>query len=101
MAREAAYIAIYDVTSDQERGRVADVLEGFGLRVQYSAFELRLNPAAKKSLVRRLDALQLKSGFVFLYRRAGGAARVGVGRVPENPLSEENHAWIITPRPDS
>ncbi|HVY70458.1 MAG TPA: CRISPR-associated endonuclease Cas2 [Verrucomicrobiae bacterium] len=98
MSREASYVAVYDVTSDRERNRVAKVLEGFGHRVQMSAFELRLTPASKKSLVQRLEALHLETGFVFLYRRGGGKDRVGIGRVPEDPLADERHAWVITPQ---
>ncbi|HEY5481563.1 MAG TPA: CRISPR-associated endonuclease Cas2 [Verrucomicrobiae bacterium] len=39
MARTADYVAVYDVSNDAERTRVAKVLEGFGIRVQMSAFE--------------------------------------------------------------
>ena len=39
MARTADYAAVYEVSSDSERTRVAGVLEGFGIRVQMTSFE--------------------------------------------------------------
>lgn len=96
MPRDAAYVAVYDVSEDRERDRVAKVLEGFGMRVQYSAFELRLTPATRQTLLRRLAALELKSGFLYLYRRAGHRDRTAVGEAPADPLDESRHAFVIT-----
>ncbi|MBI4664156.1 MAG: CRISPR-associated endonuclease Cas2 [Verrucomicrobia bacterium] len=96
MPRDAAYVAVYDVTSDRERTRLAKVLEGFGLRVQYSAFELRLTPATRKTLLRRVEDLKLESGFLYLYRRAGNHDRAAVGQVPDDPLAETEHAFVVS-----
>jgi len=98
MPRDASYVAVYDVSDDRERSRVAAVLEGFGLRVQFSAFELRLTPATKRTFLRRLQDLKLATGFVYLYRRAGSQDRVAVGNVPEDTLAEANHAWVVVGR---
>ncbi len=38
------YVAAYDVSCDRRRTRVATVLLGFGVRIQYSVFEVRLEP---------------------------------------------------------
>ena len=99
MARDAAYVAVYDVTSDRERNRLAKVLEGFGLRVQYSAFELRLTPATRRTLIRRIEELKLQSGFVYLYRRAGSQDRTAIGQAPDDPLAETNHAFVVAATP--
>lgn len=99
MGRAASYVAVYDLSDGRERNRTAKVLEGFGLRVQYSAFELRLTPSTRQNLLRRLEELKLASGFVFLYRRASGRDRAAVGTVPENFLDEPNHAWVVAPSP--
>jgi CRISPR/Cas system-associated endoribonuclease Cas2 len=96
MPRESKYVAVYDVSDARERRRLAGVLEGFGLRVQESAFELRLTPAGRQTLLRRVEALQLQSGFLYLYRRAGGDDRAAAGRVPEDPLGEDRHAYLLT-----
>jgi len=99
MPRESKYVAVYDVSDARERRRLAGVLEGFGLRVQESAFELRLTPAGRQTLLRRVEALRLQSGFLYLYRRAGGADRAAAGRVPEDPLGEDRHAYLFDATP--
>ncbi|MCC6284459.1 MAG: CRISPR-associated endonuclease Cas2 [Phycisphaerales bacterium] len=38
------YVAAYDIRADSRRRRVADVLARYGLRIQDSIFELRLEP---------------------------------------------------------
>ena len=48
-------VVVYDVTEDDVRNRVAEVLKAFGLaRVQRSAFIGRLPPALVKELAERL-----------------------------------------------
>lgn len=95
MPRWNSYVAVYDVTEDRERNRVAKILEGFGLRVQYSAFELRLTPSQRQTLIRHLQEVALKTGFVYLYRRAGGHDRSSVGNLPDNPLADDRHAFVV------
>lgn len=95
MARPAKYVVVYDVTDDAERTRVAKVVEGFGVRVQKSAFECVLTRGARAALEEKLRALQLKTGFVTLYRRDARARRIAVGAVPPNPLDEANYAFVV------
>jgi CRISPR-associated protein Cas2 len=95
MPRSADYIAAYDVTSDKERGKVAEVLEGFGFRVQRSVFELRLSRGQREQLLRKLAALNLKTGFVTLYRWDSSAKRHEVGTVPPRPHDEGLHAYVL------
>ena len=93
------YIAVYDVSDDKERERVAKVLEGYGIRVQKSSFECVLTRGSRLTLERRLTELKLESGFVFLYRLQKGSARTAIGSVPPNPLDDSNYAFVIQPRP--
>lgn len=37
------YVVAYDITDDKRRKKVADLLGGYGKRVQYSVFECVLN----------------------------------------------------------
>jgi CRISPR-associated protein Cas2 len=99
MGRDSAYVAVYDVSDDRERDRLATVLEGFGMRVQFSAFELRLTPATRQTLLRRVEDLRLKTGFVYLYRRGGSHDRAAVGEVPENSLGDDRHAFVVAEAP--
>lgn len=95
MARPSKYVVVYDVTEDAERTRVAKIVEGFGIRVQKSAFECHLGQGARGELERRLTALALKSGHVCLYRLDARAKRRTVGAAPPNPLDDANYAFVV------
>jgi CRISPR-associated protein Cas2 len=48
------YVITYDIPCDKRRKKIADLLEGYGQRVQYSVFECILNPEKYKELRQRL-----------------------------------------------
>ncbi len=48
------YIVAYDIPSDKRRQKVANLLEGYGKRVQYSVFECVLTQAKYNELHQRL-----------------------------------------------
>jgi CRISPR-associated protein Cas2 len=48
------YIIVYDITCDKRRKKIADLLEGYGKRVQYSVFECVLNKEQYEQLSLRL-----------------------------------------------
>jgi CRISPR-associated protein Cas2 len=48
------YVVAYDIPNDKRRKKVADLLEGYGKRVQYSVFELVLTPGKYDELCSRL-----------------------------------------------
>ena len=48
------YLVAYDITDNKRRKKIADILEGYGPRVQYSVFECVLNPKQYKQLQTRL-----------------------------------------------
>lgn len=96
---DAAYIAAYDLSEDQERERAAAVLEGYGLRVQKSVFQLRLTRSALGRLERDLEALELKSGVVSLFRLHAGSSPRHIGAVPPPVVAragdEKAYAWVV------
>lgn len=49
------YVVVYDITDDKRRKKIADLLEGYGSRVQYSVFECVLNKRQYKQLCSRLQ----------------------------------------------
>jgi CRISPR-associated protein Cas2 len=51
------YIISYDITDDKRRLRIANLLLNYGVRVQYSVFECRLNEALLAKLRARLERL--------------------------------------------
>jgi CRISPR-associated protein Cas2 len=48
------YIVVYDIPSDKRRLKVANLLEGYGKRVQYSVFECILTQVKYDELRQRL-----------------------------------------------
>lgn len=48
------YVVIYDISDDRRRRRVFNLLEGYGRRVQFSAFECVLNDRKFEELRKRL-----------------------------------------------
>lgn len=51
------YVVSYDIVSDRLRAKVSKVLEEYGIRVQYSVFECRVEERRIRSLYNRLMEL--------------------------------------------
>lgn len=51
---KAFFVIAYDVVSDRRRNRIADCLDAYGARVQDSVYEVRLSPAQRVTLARKL-----------------------------------------------
>jgi CRISPR-associated protein Cas2 len=51
------YIAAYDVADDRSRRRVARVLDGYGQRIQYSVYEVWVEPDELTDFRRRIGPL--------------------------------------------
>ncbi|NMG59497.1 CRISPR-associated endonuclease Cas2 [Geitlerinema sp. P-1104] len=49
------YVITYDIPSDKRRKKIANLLEGYGRRVQYSVFECSLSPKQYRELQQRLQ----------------------------------------------
>lgn len=54
MEREQLWIVAYDTPSDRRRRKLATLLEGYGVRVQWSVFECRLRGKEVLALEGRL-----------------------------------------------
>jgi len=63
------YVVIsYGITDDNRRNRIAKLLKGFGVRVQYSVFEAYLSPGKLSELKSRLKAeIEPKKDSVLFY----------------------------------
>jgi CRISPR-associated protein Cas2 len=85
------YVIVYDVPEDGLRLQVADLLEGYGSRVQKSVFECELEEAEAEELLMRIER-ELRGterGNVRIYRLCADceAKCLGIGavKVVENP----------------
>jgi CRISPR-associated protein Cas2 len=90
----ADYAVVYDITSDRERRRVDKLLKGFGFRIQKSVFECRMNRKGKTDLIEQLEKLQLKTGFVKIYRLEYSSRSEVVGEPKEESIDEGN-AFVV------
>lgn len=82
-------LVTYDIDTTTKEGerrlvRVAKVCESFGIRIQYSVFECRLNETSLARLILRLeDEIVPSLDSVLLYRFPGALreARMSLGRL--------------------
>ena len=67
---EIKYIVliIYDITDDKHRRNLVKILSGFGLRVQKSAFEARLNKRQYNKLLSKIEKFYRDSDNIRIYR---------------------------------
>jgi CRISPR-associated protein Cas2 len=97
VAMKMKYVLTYDIPEDPIRNRVADVLEGRGVRVQYSVFECILDPADLDNLIARLqhELRTTDGGNLRIYRLCGHceSASLGLGEVKET--DQDGSALIL------
>ncbi|MGJ8455808.1 CRISPR-associated endonuclease Cas2 [Pseudothermotoga sp. U03pept] len=46
------YVVSYDVVDDKRRNHLSDYLESYGIRVQYSVFEVELNESQLNQMIK-------------------------------------------------
>ncbi|MFN5864796.1 MAG: CRISPR-associated endonuclease Cas2 [Pseudanabaena sp.] len=89
------YVVSYDVSDDKRRKRVFNLLEGYGRRVQFSAFECLLNDRKFEELrVRLAKVVKMSDDSVRFYP----ISRHTLGQVViwgEPPLSQPPSSVIV------
>ncbi len=89
-----SYVVVYDISSDKERSRVDKILKGYGFRVQKSVFECRLAKSDKNKLLLDLEKLDIKTGFIKLYKEEYSFINKTIGKKPKsNP--DEGSCFIV------
>jgi CRISPR-associated protein Cas2 len=88
------YAVVYDISSDRERAKVDRVLKGFGFRVQKSVYECRLDRRGKKELIRKLEALQVRTGFIKIYQLEYQWKPAVIGK-EQAPGPDEGPAFVV------
>ncbi len=90
----ADYTVVYDITSDTERAKVDRILKGFGFRVQKSVFECRLDKKSRERLIEKLARLNIKTGFIKVYRLEYSSKNVVIGEKKKRSINN-GYAFII------
>ncbi len=88
------YAVVYDISDDKERRLVDKALKGFGFRIQKSVFECRLNRRAKNELIGKLERLEVKTGFIRLYRLEYATRNLNIGAAPP-PTPDKGNVFIV------
>ncbi len=88
------YAVVYDISSDGERARVDKTLKDFGFRIQKSVFECRLNKRGKEELIEKLKTLEIKTGFIKVYRLEYSSKNEIIGEKQGGGI-DNGHAFII------
>ena len=53
------YLITYDIINDKRRKKLSDLLEGYGVRVNYSVFELEITKTQKERLLYEIELQKL------------------------------------------
>lgn len=85
MPATSDYAVVYDLSDNRERRRVDRVMKGWGVRVQKSVFECRLTRGQRKRMAVELQALQIRTGAVRIYR-VTVSAPLSIGVAPKPDL---------------
>ena len=94
MKSGSLYISVYDITKDRERYRLSKILEAYGVRIQRSAFELRLTRSQRDTMLKQIHALNLRTGWVVLYRIDEAATRHSSGILPQDDINAHGACFI-------
>lgn len=94
-----AYVIAYDISDDRERERIAEILGGFGHRVQYSVFEVNVDAKGLVDVVAEIEPhVSGTIDSVRIYRQCANCAAnvhvIGRGaRADADPRG--GAAWIV------
>lgn len=88
------YAVVYDISSDKERHKVDKTLKGFGFRVQRSVYECRMSKSGRNELIAKLEKLNIKTGFIKLYKLDYTCRNQVIGIAAKKNM-DEGHAFII------
>ncbi len=61
------FVVAYDIDNDKRRKKISDILEGYGFRVNFSVFEIELNPAQLDSLLKKIKSVSKKTDNIRFY----------------------------------
>lgn len=71
------YVVSYDIPDDQRRAKIANILEDFGDRVQYSVFECMLDQPLLEKMIGRLEKMvKVDEDSLRVYPLCGNCERV-------------------------
>ena len=82
-------LIIYDITDNKVRYRLSKFLEGFGFRVQKSAFEAFITPSKYKKLIKLLPGYVTGEDSIRVYKIVGAGQVTNFGYSDREEEQEE------------
>ena len=93
------YVISYDISNDRARSKIADEIENYGRRVQYSVFECEISDEQLKKLYSRLALLipDNEEGNIRIYKLCGKCEQdiMTMGTPNNTCLLKEAELYII------
>lgn len=89
------YVITYDIPCDRRRKKIADLLEGYGERVQYSVFECVLSKEKYKELRQRLRKRFKKDEDSVRFYPISGHTLTEIDVWGEPPLTSSRGSTIV------
>ena len=71
MEQKSLILVIYDIIENKRRSRLVKILEGYGFRVQKSAFEARLSDRQYQKLLSAVENFALEEDNIRIYKING------------------------------
>ena len=85
------HIVSYDISDTSERNRLVRIVEQFGMRVERSVWLCDLGGGRKARFLARLRDIELKTGFIDIWRVSSDGERIGSG----NPMPRRPPCHVI------
>ncbi|AGF53647.1 ssr7093 (plasmid) [Synechocystis sp. PCC 6803] len=89
------YVIAYDIPDDRRRKKMADLLEGYGQRVQYSVFECTLSKSKFNELQKRLRKIYQSEEDSLRFYPLSGHTLTQVDIWGEPPLTKPPGSVIV------
>lgn len=87
-------LVIYDISNDRRRRLYVKILNNYGNRVQYSAYETWLNPKKFDKMVRTLGRITEEDDNVIIYRLNSFSDIIRLGGACMKKDEQENDIYL-------
>lgn len=95
MSQIKRFVIVYDISCDHERRHVEETIKGFGFRIQKSVFECQMTTGQTKQLLKALEKLQIKTGFVRLYPLQTQSQSIDIGVIPAHLNIDTQYSYVF------
>lgn len=66
--KKTFYLIIYDIVDDKKRKKISDIINGYGIRVQYSSYEVWLTEKQLQNLLEQIKRIHDETDSIRIYK---------------------------------